>query len=43
MSSKSDKSSEIGITFEGSSDTEKTKEFDLYQSDLALKNSISTD
>ena len=40
MSSKSDKSSEIGITFEGSNDTEKTKEFDLYQSDLELRNQL---
>ena len=31
------KSSEIGITFEGSSEVEKTKEFDLYQSDLELR------
>ena len=31
------KSSEIGITFEGSSQVEKTKEFDLYQSDLELR------
>ena len=31
------KSSEIGITFEGSSEVEKTKEFDLYQSDLRLR------
>jgi len=31
------KSSEIGITFEGSSKVEKTKEFDLYQSDLDLR------
>ena len=30
------KSSEIGITFEGSSQTEKTREYDLYQSDLKL-------
>ena len=36
----SDKTSEIGITFEGSSDTEKTKEFDLYQSDLALRTQL---
>lgn len=33
----SDKASEIGITFEGSSEVEKTKEFDLYQSDLMLR------
>ena len=31
------KSSEIGITFEGSSEVDKTKEFDLYQSDLRLR------
>ena len=37
MNSKSDKSSEIGITFEGSTAIEKTKEFDLYQSDLELR------
>ncbi len=29
--------SEIGITFEGSNDTDKTKEFDLYQSDIVLR------
>jgi hypothetical protein len=31
------KASEIGITFEGSSEIEKTKEFELYQSDLQLR------
>ena len=40
MNSKSDKSSEIGITFEGSSAIEKTKEFDLYQSDLELRSEL---
>ena len=34
------KTSEIGITFEGSSETEKTKEFDLYQSDLELRSQL---
>lgn len=34
------KSSEIGITFEGSSEVEKTKEFDLYQSDLELRTQL---
>jgi hypothetical protein len=34
------KSSEIGITFEGSSEVEKTKEFDLYQSDLVLRTQL---
>ena len=34
------KTSEIGITFEGSSEIEKTKEFDLYQSDLELRAQI---
>ena len=34
------KTSEIGITFEGSSEVEKTKEFDLYQSDLELRSQL---
>ena len=34
------KPSEIGITFEGSSEVEKTKEFDLYQSDLVLRTQL---
>ena len=34
------KSSEIGITFEGSSEVEKTKEFDLYLSDLELRTQL---
>jgi hypothetical protein len=34
------KSSEIGITFEGSSEVDKTKEFDLYQSDLELRTQL---
>ena len=34
------KPSEIGITFEGSSEVEKTKEFDLYQSDLGLRRQL---
>lgn len=34
------KSSEIGITFEGSNDLEKTKEFDLYLSDLAIREKL---
>ena len=34
------KSSEIGITFEGSNETEKTKEFDLYLSDLNLRSKL---
>ena len=33
----SEKASEIGITFEGSGETDKTKEYDLYQSDLELR------
>ena len=32
--------SEIGITFEGSSEVEKTKEYDLYQSDLKLRSQL---
>jgi len=34
------KTSEIGITFEGSSEVEKTKEYDLYQSDLELRSQL---
>ena len=34
------KTSEIGITFEGSSETDKTKEYDLYQSDLELRSQL---
>ena len=34
------KPSDIGITFEGSSEVEKTKEFDLYQSDLGLRSQL---
>ena len=34
------KTSEIGITFEGSSESEKTKEYDLYQSDLDLRSQL---
>ena len=34
------KPSDIGITFEGSSEVEKTKEFDLYQSDLGLRRQL---
>ena len=34
------KTSEIGITFEGSSETDKTKEYDLYQSDLDLRSQL---
>jgi hypothetical protein len=40
ISSDNAKSSEIGITFEGSSEVEKTKEFDLYQSDLELRTQL---
>ena len=36
-SDQTNKASEIGITFEGSTEIEKTKEFDLYQSDLELR------
>lgn len=36
-SDQTNKASEIGITFEGSTEVEKTKEFDLYQSDLELR------
>ena len=36
----SDKASEIGITFEGSGETDKTKEYDLYQSDLVLRSEL---
>ena len=36
-SDQTNKASEIGITFEGSTEVEKTKEFDLYQSDLGLR------
>jgi len=36
----SEQTSEIGITFEGSSEIEKTKEFDLYQSDLELRSQL---
>ncbi|TNJ47056.1 hypothetical protein KFZ70_05380 [Tamlana fucoidanivorans] len=32
--------SEIGITFEGSSDKDKTKEFDLYKSDIELRREL---
>ena len=34
------KGSEIGITFEGSSEVEKTKEFELYLSDLELRDKL---
>ena len=34
------KTSEIGITFEGSNEIEKTKEFDLYLSDLELRSQL---
>lgn len=34
------KTSEIGITFEGSSETEKTKEYELYQNDLDLRSQL---
>ena len=34
------KPSEIGITFEGSSETEKTKEYELYQNDLDLRSQL---
>ena len=37
---KTSKPSEIGITFEGSSEVEKTKEYDLYQSDLELRSQL---
>jgi len=37
---KNSKPSEIGITFEGSSEVEKTKEYDLYQSDLKLRSQL---
>ena len=37
---KNSKPSEIGITFEGSSEVEKTKEYDLYQSDLELRSKL---
>ena len=37
---KTSKSSEIGITFEGSSETEKTKEYELYQNDLDLRSQL---
>ena len=36
----SDKASEIGITFEGSGETDKTKEYELYQSDLKLRSQL---
>ena len=36
----SDKASEIGITFEGSGETDKTKEYDLYKSDLVLRSEL---
>ena len=36
----SDKASEIGITFEGSGETDKTKEYELYQSDLKLRRQL---
>ena len=32
--------SEVGITFEGSTDKEKTREFDLYKSDLELRREL---
>ncbi len=34
------KTSEIGITFESSSESEKTKEYDLYQSDVDLRSQL---
>ncbi len=37
---KSKKGSEIGITFEGSGDKDKTKEFELYKSDLEIRQRI---
>ena len=37
---KNKKPSEIGITFEGASEVEKTKEYDLYQSDLDLRSQL---
>jgi len=36
----SDKASEIGITFEGSGETDKTKEYELYKSDLELRKEL---
>ncbi|MDB9873642.1 hypothetical protein OAC97_00080 [Flavobacteriaceae bacterium] len=36
----SGQTSEIGITFEGSSKTEKTREYDLYQSDIKLRREL---
>ena len=36
----SDKTSEIGITFEGSGETNKTREYDLFQNDLILRSQI---
>ena len=36
----SNKASEIGITFEGSGETDKTKEYDLYKSDLVLRSEL---
>lgn len=35
-----EKESEIGITFEGNSNIDKTKEFDLYKSDLELRREL---
>jgi len=36
----SDTTSEIGITFEGDNDRDKTREFDLYKSDIELREKI---
>ena len=36
----SKRASEIGITFEGNNEKDKTREFDLYKSDIALRDRI---
>lgn len=40
MVSDNKQGSEVGITFEGSNDKDKTKEFDLYKSDLVLRREL---